>query len=68
MFVCVHMCLGVLTGAQFQSECTNWGPQRVIQVGSGSGVVVVLQRGACSFPCFLSPSLSLLSGNGGVWK
>lgn len=50
MFVCVHTCLGVLTGAQFQSECTNWGPQRVIQVGSGSGVVVVLQRGACSFP------------------
>lgn len=38
--VCVHRCLGVLTGAQCQSECTNWGPEGKTQVGSRSGAVV----------------------------
>lgn len=45
--VCVHMCVGMLTGAQCQSECTKQGSERETQLGSGSGVVMVLQRGAC---------------------
>lgn len=66
--MCVHMCVGALTGSQCQSECTNWGPERETKVDSGSGVVVVMKMGASSLPCFLSPSLSSLSGNGSIWK
>lgn len=35
--MCVYMCVGVLTGAQCQSDCSNWGPEREAQVDSGVG-------------------------------
>lgn len=66
--VYVHTCVGMLTGAQCQSECTNWGPERETQVDSGCGAVMVMKRGVRSLPCCLSPALSSLSGKGSAWK
>ena len=34
--VCTFVC-GCATGAQRQSECTNWGPEGETQAGSGVG-------------------------------
>lgn len=56
--VCVHTCVWCAYRCTCQSECSHWGPEREAQVESGSGVVMA---------CVLSPSLSSLSGNGGVY-